>query len=96
MCTTTLSVATRVDLDQAISTLQASQIGAAKCSIEYLSIFIRRPLAGMLPARAKQATAKFKLGHKGLKQASTLTPVRTDPQQAQNRNEMAGWRWQSG
>ena len=40
--TTTFSVATRAERDQAISRLQASQIGADNCSIECLSISMER------------------------------------------------------
>jgi hypothetical protein len=39
-CRIAFSSATRDDLDQAISTLQEAQIGAATCSIDRLSISI--------------------------------------------------------
>jgi len=47
------SAASRADLDQAISTLQEAQIGAANCSIDRLSIFIRR---GVLSPKAENNT----------------------------------------
>jgi hypothetical protein len=37
----------------------------------------RQPTRGLFFINSKQATAKFKLGHKGLKQASTQRPIGT-------------------
>jgi hypothetical protein len=47
-CTIACSSATRADLDQAISTLQESQIGAASCSIDRLCSTVAIPALVMV------------------------------------------------
>jgi hypothetical protein len=91
MCTTTRSAAIRVDLDQAISTLQASQIGAANCSIECLSISKKRVpstatcySSGQIRPLPKDARCRLNkrnpMPASAFGESCLLPPTGTDPQ----------------